>query len=82
MRFAKRFNITSGVKAQVLLEFFNVFNRQNPAAVGRRQDVALEPFGQADTSAAGTRGADRFPDRVLGSHSPINDSPFDHAPLL
>ena len=39
MRFAKRFNITSGVKAQVLLEFFNVFNRQNPAAVGRRQDV-------------------------------------------
>ena len=34
MRFAKRFNVTSGIKAQVLLEFFNVFNRQNPAAVG------------------------------------------------
>ena len=46
MRFAKRFNVTSGVKAQVLLEFFNIFNRQNPAAVGRRQDVALEPFGR------------------------------------
>jgi hypothetical protein len=45
MRFAKRFNITSGVKAQVLLEFFNLFNRQNPAAVGRRPDVPLEPFG-------------------------------------
>jgi hypothetical protein len=45
MRVAKRFNITSGVRAQVLLEFFNVFNRQNPAAVGRRQDVPLEPFG-------------------------------------
>ena len=45
MRFAKRFNVTSGLKAQLLLEFFNVFNRQNPAAVGRRQDVPLEPFG-------------------------------------
>jgi hypothetical protein len=45
MRFAKRFNITSGVRAQVLLEFFNLFNRQNPAAVGRRPDVPLEPFG-------------------------------------
>ena len=47
IRVAKRFNITSGVKARVLLEFFNLFNRQNPAAVGRRQDVALEPFGNA-----------------------------------
>jgi hypothetical protein len=46
VRFAKRFSITSGVKAQVLLELFNVFNRQNPAAVGRRQDVPLEPFGR------------------------------------
>jgi hypothetical protein len=45
MRFAKRFNITSGVRAQVMLEFFNLFNRQNPAAVGRRPDVPLEPFG-------------------------------------
>lgn len=47
IRVAKRFNITSGVKARVLIEFFNLFNRQNPAAVGRRQDVALEPFGKA-----------------------------------
>ena len=70
MRFAKRFNITSGVKAQVLLEFFNVFNRQNPAAVGRRQDVPLEPFGRADTGPARTRGADRFPDRVLTGLGP------------
>ena len=68
MRFAKRFNITSGVKAQVLLEFFNVFNRQNPAAVGRRQDVALEPFGRADAGPARAGRADRFPDRVLGTH--------------
>jgi hypothetical protein len=44
MRVAKRFEITSRVRAQLLVEFFNVFNAQNPAAVGRRQDVPLEPF--------------------------------------
>ena len=33
MRFAKRINIGERVKAQVLFEFFNLFNRQNPAAV-------------------------------------------------
>ncbi len=56
MRFAKRFNVTSGVRAQVLLEFFNVFNRQNPAAVGRRQDVALEPFGLPTQVLPGREG--------------------------
>ena len=33
MRIAKRFNIDDRVKAQVLFEFFNLFNRDNPAAV-------------------------------------------------
>ncbi len=56
MRFAKRFNVTSGIRAQVLLEFFNVFNRQNPAAVGRRQDVPLEPFGRATQVLPGREG--------------------------
>ncbi len=56
MRFAKRFNVTSGVKAQVLLEFFNMFNRQNPAAVGRRQDVPLEPFGRPTQVLPGREG--------------------------
>jgi hypothetical protein len=56
MRFAKRFNVTSGVRAQVLLEFFNLFNRQNPAAVGRRQDVALEPFGRPTQVLPGREG--------------------------
>ena len=46
----------SGVKAQVLLEFFNVLNRQNPAAVGRRQDVALEPFGRPTQVLPGREG--------------------------
>lgn len=33
MRLAKRVNIGERIKAQVLFEFFNLFNRQNPAAV-------------------------------------------------
>ncbi len=33
MRFAKRFDFTERVKLQVLFEFFNILNRQNPAAV-------------------------------------------------
>ena len=45
MRFTKRFGITNRIKADVLVEFFNLLNRQNPAAVGRRSDVPLEPFG-------------------------------------
>jgi hypothetical protein len=56
MRFAKRFNVSSGVKAQVLLEFFNILNRQNPAAVGRRQDVPLEPFGRPTQVLPGREG--------------------------
>ena len=40
------------VKVQVLFEFFNVFNRQNPAAVQNRADSplrpTLRPFGTAD----------------------------------
>ena len=34
MRFTKRFDITNRIKADVLVEFFNMLNRQNPAAVG------------------------------------------------
>ena len=32
-RFSKRFDVGERVKVQVLFEFFNLFNRQNPAAV-------------------------------------------------
>jgi carboxypeptidase family protein/TonB-dependent receptor-like protein len=38
LRIAKRFNLGEHVKAQVLFEFFNLFNRDNPAAVN-----GLEP---------------------------------------
>jgi hypothetical protein len=44
LRVAKRFNLGERVKAQVLFEFFNMFNRANPAAVN-----GLEP-GCADGS--------------------------------
>ena len=56
MRFTKRFGIGDRVKADVLLEFFNVLNRQNPAAVGRRADVPLEPFGETIQVLPGREG--------------------------
>lgn len=37
MRFAKRFNIGERVKAQVLFEMFNLFNRDNSAAVNGQE---------------------------------------------
>ncbi len=45
MRLTKRFDIGERVKVDVLFEFFNLLNRQNPAAVSPRTDVPLEPFG-------------------------------------
>jgi Carboxypeptidase regulatory-like domain/TonB dependent receptor-like, beta-barrel len=56
MRVTKRFDITKRVKADVLLEFFNLLNRQNPAAVGRRADVPLEPFGEPIQVLPGREG--------------------------
>jgi hypothetical protein len=56
MRFTKRFDIAKRVKADVLFEFFNLLNRQNPAAVGRRADVALEPFGEPIQVLPGREG--------------------------
>jgi hypothetical protein len=60
MRFAKRFDIGERVKIQVLLEFFNLFNRQNPAAVQNRADSPLRPnlrpFGASDQVLPGREG--------------------------
>jgi hypothetical protein len=56
LRFSKRFDITSRVKADVLFEFFNVFNGQNPAAVGRREGIATQPFGEAIQVLPGREG--------------------------
>lgn len=56
MRFSKRFNITERVKAQVLFEFFNILNRQNPAAVGRQENVVNQPFGATTQVLRGREG--------------------------
>jgi len=56
MRFTKRFDIAGRVKVDLLLEFFNVLNRQNPAAVGTRQGVATQPFGESIQVLPGREG--------------------------
>lgn len=60
IRFSKRFDIGERVKVQVLLEFFNLLNRQNPAVVQNRADSplrpTLRPFGKADQVLPGREG--------------------------
>jgi hypothetical protein len=56
MRLAKRFAVRERVKVQVMFEFFNLLNRQNPAAVSPRADVALEPFGKSLQVLPGREG--------------------------
>ena len=45
MRVSKRFNVGERVKVELLFEFFNLLNRQNPAAIQNRVDIATQPFG-------------------------------------
>jgi carboxypeptidase family protein/TonB-dependent receptor-like protein len=56
MRVAKRFNITERVKVQALFELFNVFNRQNPAAVQTQQNIVNSPFGSLRQVLPGREG--------------------------
>ena len=56
LRFAKRFDIGERVKVQLLFEFFNLFNRQNPAAVFNRANIPAEPFGQTSQVLPGREG--------------------------
>jgi outer membrane receptor protein involved in Fe transport len=56
MRVTKRFNITERVKIHALFELFNVFNRQNPAAVQGRVDDASRPFGARSQVLPGREG--------------------------
>lgn len=56
MRVAKRFNITERVKIQALFEFFNVLNRQNPAAVQTQQKIVSSPFGSLRQVLPGREG--------------------------
>ena len=56
MRFAKRFNLGERFKLQVLFEFFNVFNRQNPAAVETTTTNANLRFGALKQVLPGREG--------------------------
>jgi hypothetical protein len=56
MRFAKRFDITERVRIQALFEFFNLLNRQNPAAVQAQQNVPNLPFGALRQVLPGREG--------------------------
>lgn len=56
VRVAKKFNITERVKLHALFEFFNVLNRQNPAAVETRQNVPTRPFNSLTQVLPGREG--------------------------
>jgi len=56
LRFSKRFDIKERVTIQLLIEFFNVLNRQNPAAVQTRDTLPTEPFGSITQVLPGREG--------------------------
>ena len=56
LRFTKRFDLTERVKLHALFEFFNVFNRQNAAAVETRQNNLNRPFGALSQVLPGREG--------------------------
>jgi hypothetical protein len=56
LRVGKQFKITERVKLQTLFEFFNVFNRQNAAAVETRQNTVNSPFGSLRQVLPGREG--------------------------
>ena len=56
MRFSKRFDIGERVKVELLFEFFNLLNRQNPSAIQNRETVVGEPFGTTNQVLPGREG--------------------------
>lgn len=55
-RFSKRFDIGERVRIELLLEFFNLLNRQNPSQVFNRVNRPAEPFGEASQVLPGREG--------------------------
>ena len=55
LRIAKRFNLGERVKAQILFEMFNLFNRDNPAAV-QQLEGGTPPLGSALQYLPGREG--------------------------
>jgi len=56
LRFSKRFAIRQRVKLELLVEFFNVLNRQNAALVFNRANRVTEPFGAVSQALPGREG--------------------------
>jgi hypothetical protein len=56
LRFSKRFKFTESVKLQLLFEFFNVLNRQNPAAVQNQIGITGQEFGRPTQVLPGREG--------------------------
>ena len=56
LRVAKRFDVGERVKVQLLFEFFNLLNRQNPASVQNRENILNQPFGSTTQVLPGREG--------------------------
>lgn len=56
LRFSKHFDVGERVNVELLFEFFNILNRQNPAAVQNRETIATEPFGSTTQVLPGREG--------------------------
>lgn len=56
MRFSKRFDFGERARVELLFEFFNLLNRQNPAAVQTRENVVGEAFGSTTQVLPGREG--------------------------
>jgi hypothetical protein len=56
LRFSKRFDIKERVTIQLLVEFFNVLNKQNPAAVQNDATLSTQAFGEVTQVLPGREG--------------------------
>ena len=56
VRLSKRFDISERVKADVFFEFFNLFNRQNPAAIDSNPNSTTFGYGNISQVLPGREG--------------------------
>jgi hypothetical protein len=56
VRFSKRFDVTERWKIDLFFEFFNVFNRQNPAAIDNNPNSTTFGFGNPSQVLPGREG--------------------------
>ena len=55
-RVAKQFKLSERIRLHGYLEFFNLLNRANPAAVYKLPDQPLQPFGSVSQVLPGREG--------------------------